>query len=334
MKTKQTSFYFLLVLCVILCLLSCKDNNRYQWQPAISAPKYYPVAGNVDFGNAGHGSNTSFDKGWGRGYGGVVSGDIYKEIPREVYIEYYSVVDAKDFRGTVSLPYDELLQLFKKYCKNKEEDRGRLLVGMAPGGWIRVWAYFHSGTEITDNIEIAKAKLEIYDSGRKRDSVTYDHWLEYYTYWQHFGIPYEAWSENEKEYDLYFDFDNPNPDYEVFDVIYSSIDGSINLNIMNDKLMKKRKIPADLIVAWRKRNDTLRYDTHILFPKNFHKIINKQNPKQIKISLHINADDQGDIYIQLDNNKKDKFLRFKNYPAKARYTGNSDFSQEVEYFIK
>jgi hypothetical protein len=44
---------------------------------------------------------------------------------------------------------------------DKEENSGNLVVGMAPGGWIRVW--FHTLDEKTNdlvNIEVAKAQLK------------------------------------------------------------------------------------------------------------------------------------------------------------------------------
>jgi hypothetical protein len=39
----------------LFLLFSCQ-RTKFQWQPGISAPKYYPVGGVVDFGNAGHGT--------------------------------------------------------------------------------------------------------------------------------------------------------------------------------------------------------------------------------------------------------------------------------------
>lgn len=225
MKPINKFLFPILAISVCLWLTSCvnKLKNKFWWEAGISAPKYYPIAGNVDFiGCAGNGSNVSFANGWGHSYGAIVSSNKYKNLPKEVYIDYYSIVDAKDFKGTVPLPYNKILDLFKKYCKDKENDEGHLVVGMAPGGWVRVWADFTGSENGILLIEVAKAQLKEYDSGRKRDQVVNDKdWEEYYTYWKHFGIPYDAWAENEKEYDIYFDFNKQNPNYDVFDVLYS-----------------------------------------------------------------------------------------------------------------
>lgn len=103
---------------------------------------------------------------------------------------------------------------------------------------------------------------------------------------------------------------------------------------MNDNLMKNRKLPADLVIAWRKKNDTSRYDTHILFPKKMYEKIKAVNPKEIKLSLEIEANNQAVLYLQLDKYIKEKILRFKNIPATTKFTGDSDFCKDIEYFIK
>lgn len=333
------------ILVVILCLLlnSCRDkikpkpNNKFWWEAGISAPKYYPIAGNVDFVNcAGNGSNVSFDNGWGFSYGSIVSGEKFKNLPKEVYIKYYSIVDAKDYKGTVALPYNKILALFNKYCKDKVNDKGLLTVGMAPGGWIRVWADFSGGKNGIVLIEIAKAQLKQYDSGYKRDIVINDKsWEEYYTYWQHFGIPYDAWAENEKTYDIYFNFNKPNPKYEVTDVLYSSLDGTIYYNIVNKDVMKNRKLPADLVIAWGNKKDTLYNQAHLLMPKNFTKTVATKKTSKVEIILEIEDNDKYGVLYLITNNKKEKILRFKNLQTQNdKGLGECDFTTEVEYYLK
>lgn len=332
----------ILTISVTVWLSSCvnKLNNKFWWEAGISAPKYYPVGdAKVDLEYSGNSSLTNFDNGWGDSYGSIVSGNKYKDLPRRATIQYGSAVENLTYQGTIPLPYDTILALFKKYCKDKENDKGYLIVGMAPGGWIRVWAYFSTmeNGKHDDEIEIIKAQLKGKEDSTMGDGFRYkksDYWRKYKTYWKHFGIPYDAWAENEKEYDLYFDFNKPNPNYDVFDVLYSSLDGTVYYNTMNDKLMKNRKLPADLVIAWRKKNDTLRYDTHILFPKKMYEKIKAVNPKEIKLSLEIEANNQAVLYLQLDKYIKEKILRFKNITAITKFTGDSDFCKEIEYFIK
>lgn len=88
-------------------LLSSCHKTKFRWQPSISASQYYPVAGSISIGTAGNGSNTSFDNGWGEEYREVVSGDKYKEIPKQVYIKYYSVVDSNSIIIILYLPNNQ-----------------------------------------------------------------------------------------------------------------------------------------------------------------------------------------------------------------------------------
>jgi hypothetical protein len=196
---------------ISLSLLQSCNKKKYIWEAGISAPKYYPVAGNVDFGNAGNGSNTSIAPGWGQSYGAVV-GEKWKDVPKEVYIDYYSVVDGKGFKGKVLLPQEKIRDLFNEYNLDDEDNLGHLVVGMAPGGWIRVW--FQALDEKADeyvNLEVAKGHLNGYKDetvGAGLKTKDFKTWGNTYSYWQHHGIPYEAWANNEREYDIYFDF-NP-----------------------------------------------------------------------------------------------------------------------------
>ncbi|WP_449399894.1 hypothetical protein [Chryseobacterium wanjuense] len=89
MKDKNMTLNWLLMI-LISALVSCQKNKKYQWEPGISAPKYYPISESaIDFGNAGNGSRIPFDNGWGDAYGSVI-GTRYKEIPTEVFIRYNS----------------------------------------------------------------------------------------------------------------------------------------------------------------------------------------------------------------------------------------------------
>ncbi|OPC54759.1 DUF2931 family protein [Elizabethkingia anophelis] len=156
-KGLYISLNWLLMISLGSLLLSC-SKTKYEWEPGISAPKYYPVGGvRVDFGNAGHGSLTNFDNGWGDQYGALSSGERYKEIPKEVFIHYSSCAENYTYQGTVHLPQDKLKALFQKYDP-KKDSYVKLVVGMATGGWIRVWF-----TTLHQQIEVAKARL-------KRDS--------------------------------------------------------------------------------------------------------------------------------------------------------------------
>ncbi|SIQ95888.1 Protein of unknown function [Chryseobacterium sp. RU33C] len=322
---------------ISLSLLQSCNKNKYRWEAGISAPSYYPAADvRVGFDNAGNGSLTSFDPGWGQTYGAVV-GEKWKDAPKEVSIHYNSGAENYTYDGKISLPQEKIRDLFNEYNLDDEDNLGHLVVGMAPGGWIRVW--FQALDKKADdyvNIEVAKARLKgSYDDTAdvRYKTKNFENWGKYYTYWQLHGIPYEAWAENEKEYNIIFDFDKPNPKNEVTDPQYSSLDGTLYYRTPVDSLLK-RKLPVDLVAVWKSKNSNIYYDTHVTFPKNFSKIIEDRKLSKVVLSLQIEEDDQYGVIYLIGDKGEEKLLRFKTYPSKDKILGNSDFSQEVEYFIQ
>ncbi|SHK28272.1 DUF2931 family protein [Epilithonimonas mollis] len=335
-KEFHTLPHNLLLISLSLLLFSCQK-KKYPWQPGISAPRYYPVAGHVDFGNAGNGSNTSFANGWGDQYGGVVSGNQLKEVPKQVYIDYYSVVDGKGFSGEVLLPQEKILDLFREYHIN-DKNSADLLVGMAPGGWIRVWfqvsvGFVNKGGKVII-IEVAKSRLRSYKDetvGVGLKTKDFKTWGNTYTYWQHHGIPYSAWAENEKEYDIIFDFYKPN--HRKIGFSYISADGTI-YQVGREKAHQKLPVQLEQI-AWQGKNREA-YNCKVPFPKNFKKYIEQKKLQRLHLQLEIEKDDEHAIIYLITNNSKEKIVRFKNKTITAEEDKNIDFdyAKEVEYFIQ
>ncbi len=331
-----------MTVCIMLTMnTSCKNEptlkNKFWWEAGISAPKYYPIGDSkVDFGNAGNSSTTNFDNGWGEMYGAVVS-DKYKTLPKQVEIQYYSAAENLKFEGVVKLPQEKLLELFKSYCKNKETDEGHLVVGMAPGGWIRVWAYFSTMENgYYDNIEIASAQLKGSEDSTIGEGFRWKkdpYWTRYKTYWKHFGTPYEAWAENEKSYTLFLNLNNPNPAYHVASQ-FSSMDGTVYFGDWRDNPDMIAKLPADFIISWWKDSDSTSYDTHILMPKNLSTIIERKKINKFEIALEKEDNGVYGILYLIDKTDKEKILRFKNLKSNNHALGESEFCKNVEYFIK
>lgn len=326
-------------LCMILflsILMSSCQKTKYQWEAGISAPKYYP-AGNirVNFGNAGNGSTVSIDPGWGQTYGAVV-GEKWKSVPKEVFIHYSSGAENYTYEGKVLLPQKKIRDLFNKYSLDDEDNLGHLVIGMAPGGWIRVWfqTIDHKADDLV-NIEVAKAKLRgSYDNtADERYKVkNFENWGKYYTYWQHHGIPYEAWANNEKEYDMYFDFNNPNKRKVEFS--YTSQDGTFEQGIGIWKKFR-RKLPREFELGWRDKAKETFYCSKFTMPKSFKSFVEKKKLNTIIFKLEIDNNDQDATLYLVTNNTKERILKFKNKQPTEEEKKNNEYTYttEVEYFI-
>ena len=341
-KFSSTTKKLVIFICSFTILISCSriPSDKFRWEAGISAPKYYLIGGaKVDLEYAGYGTLANIDNGWGDNYGGIVSGDKYKDLPKSAHIEYGSAAENLIYEGTVALPYNKILALFKQYCRDKENDQGELVVGMAPGGWIRVWfetsiGYVNEGTGKNIQIEVAKAQLkgkQDFTINPEFTNKSEPYWDKYKTYWQYFGIPFEVWAENEKEYDIYFNLSKPNPTHRVF-AGYSSLDGTSYVGDYHN-MKSIGKLPADLVISWNSKNDTLGFDTHILLPKNFRRFVKLKKTKSVEIVLEIEKNGQFGVLYLIVNKNKEKILRFKSEIANNYSLGNSNICKNVQYFI-
>ena len=294
----------------------------------MSAPKYYLIGDvKIDFGNAGHGSLTNFDSGWGTEYGAVVSGDKDKDIPKEVFIHYSSCAENYTYEGKVSLPQEKILGLFRKY-KINDNNFAHLVVGMAPGGWIRVWF-----KTIDEQIEVAKSKLKGHYDDNVDDKYkikNFGNWGYYFSYWQYHGIPYEVWAENEKEYNIIFDFNRPNRQEIGFS--YVSSDGTY-YQTGGEKVYQKLPVQFEQIAWLNKTGDS--YNCKLPMPKGLKKYIEQKRLKEVRLQLEIEDDGEHAIMYILLNNTKEKIVRFRNKQPTKEESKNVDFAYatEIEYFI-
>jgi hypothetical protein len=346
-------------------LISCKQTkgqekkdsiDRFEWSAAVSAPKFYPAAGTVNFGYAVAGQSTPFDPGWGDQYGSFVTGDRYKPIPEEVFIDYASATDSLPYKGTLKLPKDKILQIFKENQKDFYKTHefsplntfsSYIVVGMAPGGWIRVWVRGNNDFQLK---EVLKAQLPTYHDpklnkayGNRKD------WDEKSIYWQKHGVPYEAWAENEKEYEYGFKFVTKNKKSFIYGADATSKDGTyifetcedynINLNY-NENLGNLKKLPVDINISWIDSLSQKKYDTRFVMPLTFTKMftdnyITDKNKLYNYLLLELENDNQFMNVYFLNKNSKNKILRFKGIVSKSKELGvNTEYPKEIEYLIK
>ncbi|MBP7173018.1 MAG: DUF2931 family protein [Cloacibacterium sp.] len=350
---------------ISILLISCKETkgqehkdtaDRFEWSAGVSAPKFYPAAGTVNFGYAGAGQSTPFDPGWGNDYGSFVTGDRYKPIPEEVFIDYASATDPLPYKGTLKLPKEKILQIFKEnqkdFYKTHEFNpydtfNSKIIVGMAPGGWIRVWVRGNNDFQLK---EVLKARLPSYQDPKLNKAYgDRNDWEEKSIYWQKHGVPYEAWAENEKEYEYGFKFVTKNKKSIFYTSNVVSKDGwwtsflaeGTAIDTLNTKNNTwKGKIPVDVSISWKDSISGKIYDNKIAMPKTFEKLF-KDNYSQNDLAVN------SYIYIELEKNNKQVMIWFKTKKGKVkilRFTGSLSenkelfddypYPKEIEYFIK
>lgn len=350
---------------ISILLISCKQTkgqekkdstDRFEWSAAVSAPKFYPAAGTVNFGYAVAGQSTPFDPGWGDQYGNFVTGDRYKPIPEEVFIDYASATDSLPYKGTLKLPKDKILQIFKENQKDFYKTHefsplntfsSYIVVGMAPGGWIRVWVRGNNDFQLK---EVLKAQLPTYHDpklnkayGNRKD------WDEKSIYWQKHGVPYEAWAENEKVYEYGFKFVTKNKKSNFYTSNVVSKDGwwtsflaeGTAIDSLNTKNNTWRgKIPVDVSISWKDSISGRVYDNKIAMPKTFEKIFKDtylQNNEFVNSYIYLELEkDNRHVTVFFKSKKgKIKVLRFKGSLTKNKdLFDNYPYPKDIQYFIK
>ena len=131
--------------------------KKFEWRPTANAPKYYPseiISGNFYMDDdssiyipKGHTLMT----GWGKTGAAHAVGEDFKGVPYKFDIKWVSYLEEKFYGGTFELPKEKITQLFEEgfiNSLNKEDTYSKIVLGLAPGGFISVWLRGGSAKEI------------------------------------------------------------------------------------------------------------------------------------------------------------------------------------------
>jgi hypothetical protein len=134
---------------LLLTFAAGADMTKFKWDAGSSAPYNIPmryVAANfyLHGGDAQYvPTSASTANGWGTPDGSHPS-DSKKPLPEKLDILFFSYLENQFYRGTFELPYEKILKLFQTsyYSPKARKDvtADEIVVGVAPGGVVAVWA--------------------------------------------------------------------------------------------------------------------------------------------------------------------------------------------------
>ena len=137
--------------------------DKYDWLPSECAHKQYPMRllqGNLllkDGSSLYVPAKAIIDNGWGEIGSTHVVGSPMKSLPVKLKATWFSFAEDKFFTGEFTLPYDLILDLFKKGMISPVTDKkatySRIIVGFGPDGAVSVWI---AGDGVV--LEVAKYK--------------------------------------------------------------------------------------------------------------------------------------------------------------------------------
>ncbi len=192
------------------------DPHARWWELGFSAPPYMTVwvetaavedvhGKLIERVNSGGASTsqpedgTESARGWRRvGVGGMPV--IGAALPRRVFVRWQSIVEERTYRAWVDIP-DQARQVMHdstaRRCPEQPEEpssySAALILGLAPGGVIQVWAW----DECYRPIKVARGQAELEplgpDQGQNEGRYAYKISEESKRYIERFGIPYGSW---------------------------------------------------------------------------------------------------------------------------------------------
>jgi hypothetical protein len=167
------------------CGASMKQNStEFEWRATESGPEHYPmeiIRGEFIYRGQESGlyipSGATLYAGWGLGESMHLVGPERKPLPDRVDVTFFSYTEKQFYRGRFELPYERILELFANDSQKDQEGNSytAIMVGVAPGGAVSVWA---KGAVVTELFFGQAEKIDL-DPGAA------------------FGLPFDSKSEAE-----------------------------------------------------------------------------------------------------------------------------------------
>lgn len=252
-------------------LLQVSDSDKFELKASEGAPKLYPmeiISGH--FFNPAGGSlyvpnKATLHHGWGRGWSNHLVGDDVKALPNRLTLSFFSYTEDKFYSGEFKLPYSKILALFKAgYYSPRFKEHvtyRQLTVGIAPGGYVSVWAEgINKTTEvfsgyakeekgewksIVNNESISRAEfiqIELEDSMTENELINL----------KNEGVPLGLWETYNKRYDWQLQLNGMAFEDDLLEEVkfYNGEKDYINYRIRKEDTVETRAIPSDFSFVW------------------------------------------------------------------------------------
>jgi hypothetical protein len=160
--------------------------------------KHFPRSGGGAVGTDAPEDGTESARGWPRILGGSIEPVTGAALPKRIFVRWQSVVEAQTYRAWVDIPEEgrEVMRVSTdQRCPKTQRYRyhASLIMGLAPGGIVQVWA----SDSCYDAIKIARAQAEIEplgpSQGKNDGRYAYKIGEKTQRYIEHYGIPYGSW---------------------------------------------------------------------------------------------------------------------------------------------
>lgn len=319
--------------------------TKFEWTASDSAPKNFSmkiISGNLRYQGDPSGaglyvpSGGQIDHGWGVGGSTHVTGPALKPLPDKLDITFFSYLEDQFYQGSFDLPYDEILKFFNEQDakpKTLNADgkgipvRFEIIVGVAPGGTVAVWAIADGGKEVF----FGKAKKVELDFGKAfripitsktertnyvNESLEDETPPEILTTLRKTGIPFDKWANYRIRYNWVPTFVGKPPLDYVAVGFYNGEGLRYSLPLEKSFATSPHPVPDSIDFRYIAPGQNDQYPYEILF--NEPEILDafkKLSAKQLPLKLEIDPKyPQNNTRIRLHNGKES--IEIKKFTVK------------------
>jgi hypothetical protein len=204
---------------------------------------------------------------WGRDAGGVSVGADQKPIPVGLNITWLSYTENQFYTGSFKLPYDTMLELFKKGWADTDGfgTYDHIIAGMAPGGVIVVWLSGAAHTVDVARFQATKTTVDMKDFTDRND-YEYSHADYVKSMLRDMpdssvsdnlaknGIPYGLWDKYRQRFQLrpkiIYDWVSPVKTEQILLNYYNGEAEVINPELIEKSEYTSRARPKKILFYW------------------------------------------------------------------------------------
>ena len=313
----------------MLILIGCKSKemNKYDWLASESAPKNYPmeiIEGSFycpDGYSLYIPNRKTIHLGWGSPISTHIVGPDKKSLPNKVSITWFSYTENKFYSGTFDLPYDKIVELFKKkhIARSQTVDEyDTITAGVAPGGHVTIWVHGAGDVRFiasygAEEVEVPWSKMTNNPEGFPRDTYPESYVKDAldedsYKKLKAKGIPFGLWKQYEQLYtwepDYAFAGKPENLELAFYNGEQRFLDYEIDHPI-NDEKLKVKEQPVPKRLALKMENDKQdRFKVRIYFDekeifKAFEKLKEIDGEAQeLKLQIEVLSDFSAKVFLR------------------------------------
>lgn len=304
---------------------------KFDYQAGASAPRQYPMrilGGSLgyhdDSGSLYVPGGGDIDHGWGESYASHITGPTLKPLPKQLFVSFFSYTENQFYQGRFDLPYDKILKMFQEGYYSPGRDAhityDALIVGVAPGGAVAVWAegiskttevFFGQAQKVekdwrvmTDNTQLSReeyVRMTVVESRKTPEALAA---------LKQNGVPIGLWDRYRTRYDWQPLFtDMAIRDDLIYDIRYFNGERDYLYYPLKPEIAAQtRPVPAELNFVWLQPNVAKGRLVELYFNEAeilgaFEKLGAHSKPLKLEMRLQL-IDNKYDLTIWVRNDKE------------------------------